>query len=85
MFPSELTNTLTVCIPRLALIEVVENHLTSSGLKRCRGEHTYSVELQSRHVVDLHLQILELTGHDFLRVGGVLHHHPPTLSIRSSG
>ena len=72
-------------VQRLALIEVVENRLTSSGLKRCCGEHAYSVELERSHVVDLHLQILELTI-VVLRVGGVLHHaFAQSLSIRSSG
>ena len=40
--------------------------------RRELSEHTHTVELESRHVVNLHLQILELTV-VVLRVGGVLH------------
>ena len=60
-------------IQRLALIEIIEDSLSPSGFRGCRGEHTHPVELQSSHVVDLHLQILELTV-VVLRIGVVLHH-----------
>ena len=58
---------------RVVQVQVTELSFGSCSLGRELSEHTYTVELERSHVVDLHLQILELTV-VVLRVGGVLHH-----------